>query len=78
MQMDTHEEIRRIVHQWIERGWQKGDVTAIDEFHDPDFTDHDSAGRPPDNEGFKEGLVSLYRAFPDLSAKIDQLVINAE
>jgi len=74
----SSERMREITHRWIEDGWQKGDVSVVDQLHSPDFIDHDSAGRPSDNEGFKQGIARLYAAFPDLTAQVRELVIDTE
>ena len=70
--------MRAIAHRWIEQGWQQGDVAVVDELHAPDFVDHDSSGRSPDNEGFKEGIARLYAAFPHLTAQVEALVLDIE
>ena len=74
--MISEDELRRIVEKWIEQAWQRGDLSAVDELHSPGFVDHDPSGRPADNEGFKEGIASLFRAFSDLSSRIEDLVIS--
>jgi steroid delta-isomerase-like uncharacterized protein len=74
--MTKPEELTRIVRQWIEQGWQHGDPSVVDQLHAPDFVDHDPGGRSPDNQGFKEGIVALYQAFPDLRARIEDLVVD--
>jgi steroid delta-isomerase-like uncharacterized protein len=74
----TTNSLRAIAHRWIEEGWRRGNAAVVDELHAPGFVDHDSAGRPSDNEGFKQGIVRLYTAFPDLEARVDDLVVDAE
>ena len=72
----TKEGLEAIARRWIEEGWQQGRADMVDELHDPDFIDHDSAGRASDREGFKEGIIQLYTAFPDLNSVIEDLVID--
>lgn len=74
--MANSEELKRIVQQWIEEGWQNGDSSIVDQLHAPDFVDHDPGGRSPDNRGFKEGIVAIYQAFPDFSAQVEDLVVD--
>jgi steroid delta-isomerase-like uncharacterized protein len=76
MPQSPHEAMRDLVRRWIEQGWQRGDPAVVDALHAPDFVDHDPAGRSPGNDGFKQGISELYRAFPDLSARIDDLVVD--
>lgn len=71
------EELKAIARRWIEEGWQKGNAAMVDELHASHFVDHDSAGRTSDREGFKEGIIQLYAAFPDFHAVIEDLVVDA-
>jgi len=71
-------QLERIARRWIEEGWRHGNAGVVDELHAPEFVDHDSAGRPPDNEGFKLGIERLYAAFPDLKAEVTDLVVDVE
>lgn len=77
MGLPSEVRMKEIARQWIEDGWQKGDVSVVDKLHSPDFVDHDSAGRPSDNEGFKQGIANLYAAFPDLKARVLDLVVDS-
>jgi steroid delta-isomerase-like uncharacterized protein len=70
--------MREITRRWIEDGWRKGDVSVVDQLHSPKFVDHDSAGRPQDNEGFKQGIAKLYSAFPDFNAQVADMVVDSE
>ena len=76
--MPDREELEAIVKQWIELGWRHGDTAVVDALHAADFVDHDPGGRSPDNEGFKHGILDLYRAFPDLAATVEDLVVDLE
>jgi steroid delta-isomerase-like uncharacterized protein len=69
-------EIYTIARRWIECGWQKGQSEVVDELHAPNFIDHNPAGRGSDNQGFKEGIVQLYAAFPDFYARIQDILID--
>jgi steroid delta-isomerase-like uncharacterized protein len=70
-------EIYTIARRWIECGWQKGQSEVVDELHAPNFVDNNPAGRGSDNQGFKEGIVQLYAAFPDFYARIEDILIDA-
>lgn len=78
MTVPSIERMQEIARLWIEEGWQKGDVGIVDRLHAANFVDHDSAGRAPDNEGFKQSIARLYAAFPDLSAEVCDLVVDAK
>ena len=77
MSHQSEKRLKEIAVRWIEQGWQRGDVTVVDELHSPDFVDHDAAGRTSDNEGFKQGIAALYGAFPDFTARAEDLVVDA-
>jgi steroid delta-isomerase-like uncharacterized protein len=70
--------IKAIALLWMEDGWQKGCPDVVDRLHGADFVDHHPAGRSTDNEGFKDGIQQLYRAFPDFFAVTDDLVIDSK
>lgn len=70
------DDLSRLVRRWIEQGWQSGDPRVVEEMHDPDFIDHDPGGRAPDNTGFKQGIADLFMAFPDLRARLEDLVVD--
>jgi len=78
MSRPSAERMREIARRWIAEGWQKGDVGVVEHLHSPAFGDHDPAGRPADNEGFKQGIASLFAAFPDLDTVIQELVIDTQ
>lgn len=73
---DTAKSLREIARTWIEDGWQHGDAAVVDRLHAPGFVDHDPGGRTGDNAGFKEGIVRLFAAFPDLEAQVRDLVVD--
>jgi len=72
----TYENLTIIANRWIEIGWQKGNVDALDSLHAPDFVDRDPSGRRSDLAGFKQGILDLYAAFPDFYTEIENLVVD--
>jgi predicted ester cyclase len=58
------------------RLWQGGDLDRFNDLHSPDFVDHSPAGRSPDRDGFRQGIIELYQALPDLKTEIEDLVID--
>lgn len=74
---ETAERLREIARRWIIEGWQRGDTTALLALHAPDFVDYGApSGRAATRTGFAGGVADLYRAFPDFSATIDDLVVD--
>ncbi len=65
-----------MARRWM-RLWQGGSLDDFDELHAADFVDHAPAGRSPDLAGFRQGLVELYRAFPDFRAEPEDMVVDA-
>jgi steroid delta-isomerase-like uncharacterized protein len=74
--MTSRDGIEAIVRRWIEERWQRGRTEVVDGLHAPSFVDHDSAGRRPDNDGFKAGIRALYEAFPDFRAAVEDVVVD--
>ena len=69
------EQNKSIVRRWVEEGWNKGNLTVIDQLYTPNFVQHEP---PPATVNSSEALkhyVSTYlAAFPDLHFSIDDLV----
>jgi steroid delta-isomerase-like uncharacterized protein len=59
-------------------GWQHPDMAVFESLHALSFHDHSAAGRPPDLEGFLQGIAALYASFPDFYAEIEDLVVDAD
>lgn len=83
MDHDARTALAALARRWVEEGWSRGDGappagSIVEVLHAPAFVDHDSGGRPPDNQGFREGIVRLLAAFPDLRAEVRDLVIEVE
>jgi steroid delta-isomerase-like uncharacterized protein len=69
------EENKAIVRRSYEELWSKGNLDVVDEIYATDFVLHDPA-QPgiSDAEGYKQQVVTIRTAFPDLNIKVeDQL-----
>jgi steroid delta-isomerase-like uncharacterized protein len=67
------------VRAFMNRVWNAGDLSAIEEFVSTRYTIHSDPGDPwdgqeLDREGFKQRLVASRAAFPDLEFEIDDVV----
>ncbi|MFH1464983.1 MAG: ester cyclase [Pseudomonadota bacterium] len=51
---------------------------AFDRLHSPDFRDFSPGGPDDRRDGFKQGLVAWYRAFPDLEVQVEDLLVHRE
>ncbi len=69
-------ELRAIALRWMVELWQNGNAEAVDNLHAPGFIDHSPGSRNADNEGFKSGVRSHYKAFPDFYAATEELAID--
>lgn len=82
MSADLRADLVAIARRWVETGWSADaggeGGRIVDELHAPRFIDHDSGGRPPDNEGFRAGIVRLLAAFPDLQAALRDAVVDVD
>ncbi|MBK8167596.1 MAG: ester cyclase [bacterium] len=79
MTADVRAALANLARRWVEEGWSAGALPAgsiVDDLHHPDFIDHDSGGRAPDNAGFRAGIVALLAAFPDLVATACDVVVE--
>jgi predicted ester cyclase len=54
----------------IERGWNNGDLAAIDDLFADDFVEHQT-GIGPGREGVKGSIRFLRTAFPDLHLEVE-------
>ncbi len=73
--MSENEEVFRRV---IEEGFNKGNLTALDELFASNFTEHQDGFVPPNVEGVKGAIVGLRTPFPDLELTIDEIVASGD
>ena len=50
----------------------------FERLHAPNFRDFSPGGPNSQRDGFKQGLVAWYLAFPDLDVRVDDLVVDCE
>lgn len=75
MTTDTKRMIERIPLEVL----NKGDFDLLDELVATDFVEHSpQPGVPPTREGFKQTLVGLKTAFPDLLYTIDDSIESGD
>jgi len=78
MPVSGREALALIARKWISLWTVPVDWAAFDALHADDFEDVSSAGRPGTREGFARGLRELVDGFPDLHARVEDLVIDLE
>jgi steroid delta-isomerase-like uncharacterized protein len=69
-------ELEDLTRQWISLWSVPVDWARFDQLHADDFEDLASAGRPATKAGFAAGLRKLVEAFPDLQARVEDLVVD--
>ncbi len=73
----SREDGETLARRWITI-FQGGDTAILDELHAEGFVDHTAAGRDVTTAGFKQGVASIYAAFPDYNATIDDVLVDSE
>jgi len=60
-------------------GWNQGKMELLDEFWAQNFVNHDPSNpEVRDLEGFKQWVVMVRNAFPDLNVTIDDLIAEGD
>ena len=74
------EENKAIIRRYIEVGWSKGDMSAVDDAIDPGYRRHQpNMVVPVESEKDLEQLIGLYRAgLPDLDIRIQHIVAEGD
>lgn len=73
----SREEGETLARRWITI-FQGGPTDVLDELHAEGFVDHTASGRDVTTAGFKQGVATIYSAFPDYNATIDDVLVDAE
>jgi steroid delta-isomerase-like uncharacterized protein len=55
----------------VERAWNHGDLSAIDELVHSDYVRHTAQG-DLDRDGFKQRIATMRAAFPDLHSQVEE------
>ena len=73
------EQYKTAARNFIEKGLNRRDLTAFDNYFSPKLTDHAlPPGLPPGLEGRKMFASALLSAFPDLQVEVQDLVADGE
>lgn len=74
--MSQREELASIATRWIALWCAPVDWTAFARLHADTFEDMAPGGRAPTKAGFAAGLAAMVAAFPDLVARVEDLVVD--
>jgi predicted ester cyclase len=69
--------LESLARDWISLWSAGGPLDRFDALHDESFVDRASAGRATGREAFRQGIVDLLVAFPDLETRTEQVVVDA-
>ncbi len=69
---------KALVRQWIEDGWNAGNLALVDTIYAPDVVQHDPSSPAPvtSSAALKQYVGSFLTAFPDLHFTIDDLLAD--
>ena len=74
----SENENERVFRRLIEEGFNKGNLSALDELFAPHFVEHQDGFVPPNVEGVKGAIVSLRTPFPDLRLTIEETIASGD
>jgi steroid delta-isomerase-like uncharacterized protein len=69
------ERLEALTRRWVE-AWRPGGLAILDELHAPGFVDRSPGGRGADQAAFKQGVVAMLAAFPDLEPRVEDVVVD--
>jgi len=72
------EQNKAIVRDVMENAFSRGDLTVLDKYHSPDGIDHQEPLGTDFIAHFKETIISLREAFPDLNFEIHEMVAEGD
>ena len=73
------EQNKETFRRWIEEGWNRGDLSVVDQLYAPAYVSHSfPPDFAPDREGLKQFVTAFRTAFPDLHFTLDDGVGEGE
>jgi steroid delta-isomerase-like uncharacterized protein len=73
------EQNKSIVRRWVEEGWNKGDMSVVDQVYAPGYVQHEPAPETvTSSEALKQYMGAYLTAFPDLQLSVDDLVAEGD
>lgn len=78
-QANVVEQNKSIVRRAIEEGWNKANLSVIDELYAADFVFHQESGEEMRNvNSFKEWITIIHTAFPDIRYTIEAMYAEGD
>lgn len=75
VRMEQRATLEAVAAKWLSY-WQGALLEDFEQTHAPGFADHSASGRPQDRAGLLQGVRDLYAAFPDFTAKAEQVAVD--
>jgi len=74
------EQNKSIVRRWIEEGWNKGNLSLVDQVYTADVVQHDPGSPAPvtSSAALKQYVSVFLTAIPDLHFTIDDLIAEGD
>jgi steroid delta-isomerase-like uncharacterized protein len=73
------EQNKATFRRWIEEGWNRGDLSVVDQLYAPAYVSHSfPPAFPPNREGLKQFVTAFRTACPDLHWTLDDMVGEGE
>jgi predicted ester cyclase/quercetin dioxygenase-like cupin family protein len=77
--MDRVEDNVALVKRFFDEVWNRGNLSLVDEFITPDYTDYNRIpGTPRGLKGYKASVSMLRSAFPDILFTLDQIIAEGD
>ena len=69
---EMSEKLKAAVREFYERGWNRGDLSVLDELFSPEYEDHDAAAQTGTSglDAARKFIESFRAAIPDLHVEI--------
>ncbi len=75
----SNQENKAIVRRFCEQVLVKRNLAIVDELLTEGFVDHTPGfGLPPNRDGFRQSMVMVHAAFPDLEFEIEDLIAEGD
>jgi predicted ester cyclase len=69
---------RAVIRRIFDEGFNKRNLSVLDEVIAPEYVNHDMLMSRPGPEGFKEVVRAVLRGFPDIAITIDDVVSDGD
>ena len=73
------EQNKSIVRRWVDEGWNKGNLSVVNQLYVPNFVQHEPAPETVNSSAALKQYVSAYRsAFPDINFNVEDLLADGD